>query len=145
MIDNSIFDEIIESPNTALPRNADKIDLIKTFQSLVSPSSFIELCGKFKNTRLVFQMKLENQKVSNDDFLILELDETEYDFGTAYELEGIFFFSTSIFSYTLIYKVETKNPERAKWILEEMFKQNGIEFTYSKRSKFGNLKAGSII
>jgi hypothetical protein len=36
-------------------------------------------------------------------------------------------------------------PEKAKILLEELFKENEIEFTYSKRSKFGNLKAGSVL
>lgn len=45
----------------------------------------------FKNTRLVFTMHVGNQLGLGSegvDSLKLELDETEYAFGMAYELEG---------------------------------------------------------
>ena len=100
-IDNLIFDEMIESPAT-FPKFATQIRLVDTFLSLITPPPpsnppVIELCGKFKNTRLVFEWRhIQNKQQENHqhdgpirpDTLVIEMDETEYDFGTAYELEG---------------------------------------------------------
>ncbi|KAG4926054.1 hypothetical protein JHK87_051594 [Glycine soja] len=65
--------------------------------------------GGFRNVRAVHQWK----------GLKLELDETNYDFGTNYELE-----------------CESDDPERHKRLLEEFLHGNGINYSYSKLSKF---------
>ncbi|XP_061374428.1 triphosphate tunnel metalloenzyme 3-like [Gastrolobium bilobum] len=65
--------------------------------------------GGFRNVRAVHEWK----------GLKLELDETNYDFGTCYELE-----------------CESADPERHKKLLEEFLKGNGINYSYSKVSKF---------
>lgn len=65
--------------------------------------------GGFRNVRAVHQWK----------GLKLELDETNYDFGTNYELE-----------------CESDDPERHKRLLEEFLQGNGINYSYSKLSKF---------
>ncbi|KAJ1435498.1 CYTH-like domain superfamily [Sesbania bispinosa] len=65
--------------------------------------------GGFRNVRAVHEWK----------GLKLELDESNYDFGTSYELE-----------------CESADPERDKNLLEEFLKGNGINYSYSKVSKF---------
>jgi hypothetical protein len=49
-------------------------------------------------------------------------------FGTAYEIE-----------------VEHTDPDTTKKVLEDLFVEHGVSVGYSQRSKFGNMKAGSII
>jgi uncharacterized protein YjbK len=73
--------------------------------------------GCFTNTRMVF---LWNN-------LCLEVDETQYPFGTAYEVE-----------------VEHVDPEMAKGLLETLFKSEQIEYKESTRSKLGTLIAGQL-
>ncbi|KAK8466151.1 hypothetical protein PHAVU_008G016200 [Phaseolus vulgaris] len=65
--------------------------------------------GGFRNVRAVHEW----------EGLKLELDETNYDFGTSYELE-----------------CESADPERHKKLLEEFLQENGISYSYSKVSKF---------
>eukprot|EP00158_Paraphelidium_tribonemae_P002067 Partr_v1_DN25087_c2_g1_i1_m50733 putative Adenylate cyclase len=59
--------------------------------------------------------------------LVLELDETMYSFGTAYEIE-----------------VETEQPEIVKLQLERLLRDNDIHFKNSGRNKFVNMIRGSI-
>lgn len=65
--------------------------------------------GGFKNVRRVYDWK----------GLKLEVDETMYDFGTCYEVE-----------------CECFEPEKAKVLMEELLRSNGIEYCYSEVSKF---------
>ncbi|XP_020231927.1 triphosphate tunnel metalloenzyme 3 [Cajanus cajan] len=65
--------------------------------------------GGFRNVRGVHEWK----------GLKLELDETNYDFGTSYELE-----------------CESDDPERDKKLLQEFLRGNGIDYSYSGLSKF---------
>lgn len=65
--------------------------------------------GGFRNVRGVYEW----------NGLKLEVDETNYDFGTSYEIE-----------------CESSEPERAKKLLEEFLNQNGINYSYSQLSKF---------
>lgn len=65
--------------------------------------------GGFRNVRGVYEW----------NGLKLEVDETNYDFGTSYEIE-----------------CESCEPERAKKVLEEFLTQNGINYSYSQLSKF---------
>jgi len=52
---------------------------------------------------------------------VLELDETYFEHGTLYEIE-----------------VETDNPEAVREQLESLLSSNGIQYSYSKVSKFAN-------
>ncbi|XP_020579358.1 triphosphate tunel metalloenzyme 3 [Phalaenopsis equestris] len=81
-------------------------------------SSFICL-GGFRNVRGVYGWK---------EGLTLELDETRYDFGASYELE-----------------CETGEPEKAKEMLEGFLLEKGVEYSYSKASKFAVFKAGKLL
>ncbi|KAJ4851658.1 hypothetical protein Tsubulata_014481 [Turnera subulata] len=73
--------------------------------------------GGFKNVRQVFVWK----------GLELEVDETVYDFGTSYEIE-----------------CESKEPERDKRLIEELLRDNGIEFSYSDVNKFAVFRSGKL-
>jgi uncharacterized protein YjbK len=57
----------------------------------------------------------------------LELDETDFGFGTLYEIE-----------------CESTNPEDAKQLLEEFLKDNGIPYSYSEKSKFAIFRSGKL-
>ena len=53
----------------------------------------------------------------------LELDETQYDWGTLYELE-----------------CETEEPDALKPKLEGLLRAHGVAFKYSTTSKFANFR-----
>ncbi|KAL3835515.1 hypothetical protein ACJIZ3_010251 [Penstemon smallii] len=59
--------------------------------------------------------------------LKLELDETDYSFGTCYEIE-----------------CKSSEPERAKNLVEELLKRNGIAYEYYKSNKFAIFRAGKL-
>lgn len=65
--------------------------------------------GGFRNVRAVYDWQ----------GLKLEVDETNYDFGTCYEVE-----------------CESSDPERDKKLIERLLEENGIDFSYSESSKF---------
>lgn len=73
--------------------------------------------GGFENVRHVYKWKE----------LKLEVDETKYQFGTCYEIE-----------------CESADPENAKRMLEELLKENGIEYSYSQASKFAVFRSGKL-
>lgn len=73
--------------------------------------------GGFKNVRNVYDWK----------GLKLELDETMYDFGTCYEIE-----------------CESSEPEKAKMMIEEFLKENGVSYSYSEVSKFAIFRSGKL-
>ncbi|KAE8721206.1 hypothetical protein F3Y22_tig00012104pilonHSYRG00010 [Hibiscus syriacus] len=73
--------------------------------------------GGFKNVRGVYEWK----------GLKLELDESVYDFGVSYEIE-----------------CESKEPERDKKLIEELLKENGIDFKYSDINKFAVFLSGKL-
>jgi uncharacterized protein YjbK len=73
--------------------------------------------GGFRNVRNVYHW----------EGLKIELDETLFDFGTAYEIE-----------------CETSEPERARSILEAFLNRHAIPFSYSSASKFAVFRSGSL-
>ncbi|GAQ78699.1 hypothetical protein KFL_000170450 [Klebsormidium nitens] len=74
--------------------------------------------GGFKNVRHVYHW--------NDHKI--ELDETQYDHGTVYELE-----------------CESTEPDRLKALLEEFLSAHGIAYAYSTSTKFANFKNRTLI
>ena len=80
------------------------------------PLGFVGL-GGFGNVRRVYEWK----------GLKLELDETDFGFGTLYEIE-----------------CESANPEDAKRLLEEFLKENSIPYSYSEKSKFAIFRSGKL-
>ncbi|XVF28165.1 hypothetical protein REPUB_Repub15cG0005400 [Reevesia pubescens] len=73
--------------------------------------------GGFENKREVFYWK--NLK--------LEVDETKYEFGICYEVE-----------------CESADPDGVKTLLEEFLKDNGIDYSYSKMTKFAVFRSGKL-
>nr|GFC85414.1 triphosphate tunel metalloenzyme 3-like [Tanacetum cinerariifolium] len=73
--------------------------------------------GGFKNVRNVYEWK----------DLVLEVDETSYEFGTLYEVE-----------------CESVEPEKAKGLIEGFLKENGVEYEYSVMSKFAIFRSGKL-
>lgn len=73
--------------------------------------------GGFRNVRNVY----------NWEGVKLELDETHFVFGTAYEIE-----------------CETTDPERFRQLLGDLLDNNGITYKYSTISKFGIFRSGRI-
>lgn len=75
--------------------------------------------GEFRNVRAVYEW---------EEGLILELDETKYEFGTSYEIE-----------------CETTEPERVKVMLEGLLKEKEVPYEYSRASKFAVFRAGKLL
>ncbi|GFQ04588.1 triphosphate tunel metalloenzyme 3 [Phtheirospermum japonicum] len=73
--------------------------------------------GGFRNVRGVYDW----------NGLKLEVDETDYGFGTSYEIE-----------------CESSDPETAKDLIEGLLRSNGIDFKYSEMSKFAIFRAGNL-
>lgn len=82
----------------------------------VGEGGFVGL-GGFRNVRHVYEWK----------GVKLEVDETMYDFGTLYEIE-----------------CESTEPDKVKGMIEEFLKENGIEYSYSEKSKFATFRAGKL-
>uniref|UniRef100_A0A7N2LNC0 CYTH domain-containing protein n=1 Tax=Quercus lobata TaxID=97700 RepID=A0A7N2LNC0_QUELO len=73
--------------------------------------------GGFRNVRSVYDWQ----------GLKIEVDETNFDFGTCYEVE-----------------CETGDPERDKKVIERFLEDNGIGFEYSQVSKFAVFWSGKL-
>lgn len=73
--------------------------------------------GGFRNLRNVYEWK----------GLMIELDETSFDFGTLYEIE-----------------CESSEPEKAKELIEDFLKENGVSYSYSIASKFAIFRSGKL-
>ncbi|KAK1661791.1 hypothetical protein QYE76_049950 [Lolium multiflorum] len=79
--------------------------------------------GGFRNTRGVYELQ-----EGEGPRLVLELDETHFDFGTNYELE-----------------CETAEPDQAKEVLERLLTVAGVPYEYSRSNKFGCFMAGKLL
>jgi uncharacterized protein YjbK len=89
---------------------------VKEEFGVVSENGFLGL-GDFRNVRNVYDWK----------GLKLEVDETDFDFGTLFEIE-----------------CESADPEEAKLLLEDFLKENGIDYSYSVASKFAIFRSGKL-
>jgi len=78
--------------------------------------------GGFRNSRAVYELEDEGGG------LVLELDETRFDFGTSYELE-----------------CETVEPDRVKEVLERLLTVAGVPYEYSRSNKFACFMAGKLL
>ncbi|VAI09705.1 unnamed protein product [Triticum turgidum subsp. durum] len=79
--------------------------------------------GGFRNTRGVYELE-----EGEGQGLVLELDETHFDFGTNYELE-----------------CETAEPDQAKEVLERLITVVGVPYQYSRSNKFACFMAGKLL
>jgi uncharacterized protein YjbK len=114
-LDLSIATSVINNPSIIL--NHQDIPLVKVLIDELTSTEII-ISEQFSNTRQIYSY----------EGLKLEVDETEYTFGNAFEIE-----------------IESEKPEEAKALVVDLLNENGIEYTFSKRSKYGNLKAGSVL
>lgn len=89
---------------------------VKEEFGVVGEKGYVGL-GGFRNVRSVYEWK----------GLKLEVDETSFGFGTLYEIE-----------------CESAYPERAKQVLEDFLKENGIAYSYSEMSKFAIFRSGKL-
>lgn len=114
-IDIKDYTKIIDNPLDI--QEFDQYELIKILQTETISRNYC-VSGEFCTIRNIYdynQMKIE-------------IDETIYDFGNAYEIE-----------------IEHNNPILTKEKIETLLKHENIEFSYSKRSKFGNFIAKSVL
>ncbi|XP_020153493.1 triphosphate tunnel metalloenzyme 3-like [Aegilops tauschii subsp. strangulata] len=79
--------------------------------------------GGFRNTRGVYELE-EGEGLG----LVLELDETHFDFGTNYELE-----------------CETTEPDQAKEVLDRLLTVAGVPYEYSRSNKFACFMAEKLL
>ncbi|KAG0524700.1 hypothetical protein BDA96_07G234000 [Sorghum bicolor] len=86
--------------------------------------------GGFRNTRAVYELEDEDEDGGGGagGGLVLELDETRFDFGTSYELE-----------------CETAEPDRVKEVLERLLTVAGVPYEYSRSNKFACFMAGKLL
>ncbi|CAM6044620.1 unnamed protein product [Sphagnum compactum] len=117
--------EVEEDIDVAIGRAcvSDPLQLVdidcKLIQAVVSDygcRQFVCL-GGFRNVRNVYSW----------ESLKLELDETQYAFGTTYEIE-----------------CETTEPERFREQLGSLLDSNSIPYSYSTMSKFGIFRSGKV-
>lgn len=122
-ISQDIFEAIVANP-TLLPELGLKQNLLTKVLNEHSIQSPFEIIGQFTTNRKKFLIELVENKP-----WILELDETEFLFGKAYEIE---------------LEVPESEIDIAKESLEKFMGDNNIPYTYSKNNKFVNLMKGSI-
>lgn len=96
--------------------SVDSSRILKRVKDEFGNEGFVCL-GGFRNVRGVYGWR----------GLTLELDETQYDFGTSYEME-----------------CESTDPEQVKNLLEEFLNQNGVDYSYSELSKFAVFRSGKL-
>ncbi|KAH6561286.1 hypothetical protein BASA50_000567 [Batrachochytrium salamandrivorans] len=116
-IDDDLLNRLVENP-LILPQVASGHPLLQVIMENHPEATALQVVGSFKTQRTMFRW----------EHLLLEIDETTYPFGTAYEIE-----------------VETEDPQHAKDLLLPLLTSKGISYVYSKRSKFANMKFGSIL
>ncbi|CAK9146271.1 unnamed protein product [Ilex paraguariensis] len=119
--DEEPIDAAIARACVAEPWQLSSINLSRILKRVREEFGVIEnglVClGGFRNVRAVYDW----------NGLKLELDETHYEFGTSYEIE-----------------CESSEPDRAKKLIEEFLKDNGIGYSYSESSKFAVFRAGKL-
>jgi len=112
-IDPALGRKIVDNPNAMLRLEGRVVQAVR---DKFAPEGLVCL-GGFRNVRQEFAW--EGQTI--------ELDETQYDWGTLYELE-----------------CETYQPEEVKEKLEDLLRSNGISYEYSSVSKFANFVNKSL-
>ncbi|KAG4107705.1 CYTH-like domain-containing protein [Neocallimastix lanati (nom. inval.)] len=122
-IPKDLFEEIVANPSK-LPELGLKQNLLTKVLKEHPIESKYEIIGQFTTNRRKFEIEfVENKKWT------LELDETEFPFGKAFEIE---------------LEVPEDEIKIAKESLEKFMNDSNIPYTYSKNNKFVNLMKGSI-
>lgn len=114
-VEESLGRECVTEPRKLLEL-AESSRVLRRVREEFGVKEFVGL-GGFENVRSVFEWK----------GLKLEVDETKFEFGTCYEIE-----------------CESSQPEEAKKVLEEFLKENGVEYSYSEKSKFAIFRSGKL-
>uniref|UniRef100_A0A2N9J8U8 CYTH domain-containing protein n=1 Tax=Fagus sylvatica TaxID=28930 RepID=A0A2N9J8U8_FAGSY len=115
VLDAAIGRECLAEPAKLLS-SSEESRVLRRVREEFGVVGFVGL-GGFKNVREVYEWK----------GLKLEVDETNFGFGTLYEIE-----------------CESDNPEEAKKLLEDFLKENGINYSYSLTSKFAIFRSGNL-
>ncbi|KAM3337174.1 triphosphate tunnel metalloenzyme 3 isoform X2 [Capsicum galapagoense] len=115
-LDSKIGYEFVDHPRKLTEVENSRVLKRAKEEFQVGEGGFIGL-GGFRNARNVFEW----------NGVVLEVDETKYDFGTCYEIE-----------------CESSEPEKVKEMIETLLKENGIDYSYSKVSKFATFRAGKL-
>ena len=114
-LDPSIGKDCVAEPEKILSSAAES-RVLRRAKEEFGALGFVGL-GGFGNVREVYEWK----------GLKLEVDETDFGFGTLYEIE-----------------CESSDPEEAKKLIEEFLKDNGIDYSYSVTSKFAIFRSGNL-
>jgi uncharacterized protein YjbK len=122
-IAQDLFEAIVADP-TKLPELGLKQKLLTKVLTEHPIQSKYEIIGQFTTNRKKFLIEFVENKPWT-----LELDETEFPFGKAYEIE---------------LEVPETEINIAKESLEKFMAESNIPYTYSKNNKFVNLMKGSI-
>ncbi|ORX83537.1 hypothetical protein BCR32DRAFT_266913 [Anaeromyces robustus] len=122
-ISKELFEEILANPSK-LPELGLKHNLLTKVLKEHPIESKYEIIGQFTTNRKKFLIELVKDKPWT-----LELDETEFPFGKAYEIE---------------LEVPEDEINIAKESLEKFMNESNIPYTYSKNNKFVNLMKGSL-
>ncbi|PHT57243.1 Triphosphate tunel metalloenzyme 3 [Capsicum baccatum] len=115
-LDSKIGYECVDDPRKLTEVESSRVLKRAKEEFQVGEGGFIGL-GGFRNERNVFEW----------NGVVLEVDETKYDFGTSYEIE-----------------CESSEPEKVKEMIETLLKENGIDYSYSKVSKFATFCSGKL-
>lgn len=115
-LDPVVAKECIENPSKLFEIESRVVRRVRAEFGVGSEVGLVCL-GGFENLRQVYEW----------NGLILEVDETKYDFGNNYEVE-----------------CESSDPEGVKKLLEGFLNENGIEFEYSQMTKFAVFRAGKL-
>lgn len=122
VVSKADFMKILDDPSSL--HLFSHIPVVEHFLKLFDTQTFHQTAS-FANMRLIYQW----------EDCCLEVDQTNYPFGT--------------FWYALINSREIEcehvDPENVKKRLHLLLAENMINFTDAKRSKFGNLLAGSVL
>ncbi|CAM0907703.1 unnamed protein product [Alopecurus aequalis] len=110
-LDPALALDCVHDPARLGSLDSDIIRLVSSEYGVGGHSAPFVCLGGFRNTRGVYQLE--------EGGLVLELDETHFDFGTNYELE-----------------CETAEPDQAKEVLERLLTVAGVPYEYSRSNKF---------
>lgn len=117
-IDPSVGRAIVAEPAKMASLLAES-KIVRRVKDEIGVNGEFVCLGGFRNVRAVYRW---------EEGLILELDETQYGFGTSYEIE-----------------CETAEPERVKVLLEGFLKEKEIPYEYSGASKFAVFRSGKLL
>ncbi|XP_010557619.1 PREDICTED: triphosphate tunel metalloenzyme 3-like [Tarenaya hassleriana] len=115
-IDHGLAKECVDSPSKLSSLESRVLKRVREEFGLNDFLGFVCL-GGFDNVRSVYEWR----------GVKLEVDETKYEFGNCYEIE-----------------CETGEPERVKTMIEDLLRENDVEFSDSNMTKFAVFRSGKL-